>query len=62
MSLKFVMPILVILRADYKYIALDSLPLSQAQVILSDHLDVSLRNVGLPFAFGLFGFGCKFGR
>jgi hypothetical protein len=42
MSLKFVMPILVIPRADYKYIALDSLALGQAQVILSDYLDVSL--------------------
>jgi hypothetical protein len=62
MSLKFVMPILDIPRPDYKYIALGSLALSQAQVILSDHLDVSLRNVDFPFAFGLFGFGCKFGR
>jgi hypothetical protein len=58
MSLKFVMPI----HVPIINISPWTVALGQAQVILSDHLDVSLRNVDHPFAFGLFGFGCKFGR
>jgi hypothetical protein len=57
-----VIPILVPPRVDYKYIALGSLALGQGQLILSDHLDASLRNVDLPFAYGLFGLGRKLGR